>query len=91
MKKIALFIFVSFSLFFISQAAKADGCYLCSGGGYVKYNGDDTFDKRKAAAAQGCQVSGTTSSCSNPKATVGQKDISQPKLARLCPNESKNN
>lgn len=51
--------------------ALADGCYMCSGGGYVAYTGDDTFDKRAAAKAQyGCDVSGTTSSCSGAKGTV---------------------
>ncbi len=48
----------------------ADGCYLCQGGGYVKYTGSDTFDKRKKAEALGCKVNGTTGSCSNPKGTV---------------------
>lgn len=49
----------------------ADGCYLCQEGGYVKYQGDDTFAKRKKAKEQfGCTVSGTTSSCSNSRGTV---------------------
>ncbi|EKD41294.1 MAG: hypothetical protein ACD_73C00773G0001 [uncultured bacterium] len=69
------------SLFFINDA-KADGCYLCSGGGYVAYTGDDTFDKRKKAKEQlSCQVSGTTSSCSNPKGTVSSHFKPNPKLA----------
>lgn len=51
--------------------ARADGCYLCQGGGYVQYTGDDTFEKRKKAEQQfGCKVGGTTSSCSNPQGTV---------------------
>jgi hypothetical protein len=54
-----------------APAAMADGCFLCEGGGYVKYTGDDTFDKRKKAKEKfNCKVSGTTSSCSNPKGTV---------------------
>ena len=52
-------------------SAFADGCFICSGGGYVKYVGDDTFDARKKAEEQfGCQVSGTTSSCNGAKGTV---------------------
>lgn len=67
---------LSLSLFFISLPdALADGCYLCSGGGYVKYTGEDTFDKRKKAKEMfSCIVNGTTSSCSNPKGSVGLKD-----------------
>ena len=54
--------------------AQAGGCYLCSGGGYVQFTGDDTFDKRKKAESQfGCKVSGTTSSCNGAKGTVSQK------------------
>ncbi|MBI2343566.1 MAG: hypothetical protein HYV02_04460 [Deltaproteobacteria bacterium] len=51
--------------------AMADGCYLCEGGGYVTYTGDDTFARRKKAKEQfGCVVVGTTSSCSQSKGTV---------------------
>lgn len=65
----------------IPSLARADGCYLCSGGGYVAYTGDDTFDKRKKAQEQfGCQVSGTTSSCSNPKGTVSSLGSKRSKL-----------
>lgn len=44
----------------------ADGCYICRGqsGTYVKFTGSDTFDKRKAAKNCGCEVGGTTGSCS---------------------------
>jgi len=62
------------TLAFLAPAfvARANGCYMCEGGGYVKYNGDDTFAKRKEAKEKfGCNVSGTTGSCSNPKGTVG--------------------
>ena len=52
----------------------ADGCYTCKGGGYVKYKGDDTFAKRKDAKENfKCEVSGTSSSCSNAKGTVSDK------------------
>ena len=55
---------------FFNKPAFADGCYLCEGGGYVKYKGADTFDKRKKAKSIGCKVTGTTGSCSNPKGSV---------------------
>lgn len=55
----------------LPSVAQADGCYLCSGGGYVQFAGDDTFEKRQKAKSDfGCEVSGTTSSCSNPKGQV---------------------
>ncbi len=50
--------------------AAADGCYLCEGGGYVRYVGEDTWDLRRKAQASGCKVTGTTGSCTNPKALV---------------------
>lgn len=57
-----------------ARLARADGCFLCEGGGYVAFNGEDTFEKRKKAAEQfGCKVSGTTSSCSHPKGTVSAR------------------
>ncbi|MBI4238487.1 MAG: hypothetical protein HY696_08750 [Deltaproteobacteria bacterium] len=56
---------------FSARLARADGCFLCEGGGYVAFTGEDTFEKRKKATEQfGCKVSGTTSSCSHPKGTV---------------------
>lgn len=51
-------------------AALADGCYICEGGGYVQYYGEETFEMRKRAQNAGCKVTGTSSTCSNPKATV---------------------
>lgn len=36
-------------------------CFICKGGSYVCFNGDDTFDKRKKAKGIGCEVSGTSS------------------------------
>ena len=44
--------------------ARADGCYICQGGSYVKYRGEDNWDKRHKAEGCGCKVQGTTSSCS---------------------------
>ena len=45
--------------------AWADGCFICQGqpNTYVKYKGQDTWDKRHKAEACGCKVGGTTSSC----------------------------
>ena len=58
-------------VFTLHLSAGSGGCYLCEGGGYVKYTGSDDYDKRKKAKDQfGCKVSGTTGSCSNPKGTV---------------------
>ena len=51
--------------------ARADGCYICAGGGYARYRGKDTFAKRREAKKKcNCTVTGTTSSCTNPKCTV---------------------
>lgn len=55
--------FVGLMLSFATNV-QADGCYICSGGTYVKYTGSDDQDKRKAAKACGCQVSGTRGDCS---------------------------
>jgi hypothetical protein len=67
-----------------ASPAFADGCFLCEGGGYVAFTGDDTFDKRKKAKEQfGCTVSGTTSSCSNPKGTVSWLPAAQEVYAAL--------
>ncbi len=65
--------------------AYADGCYMCEGGGYVRYRGSDTFAKRKEALKKcKCKVSGTTSSCSNPKCTVSVFGMdARPLLDRL--------
>lgn len=50
----------------------ADGCYLCQGGGYVEFTGDDSFSKRRAAKEKfACVVQGTTSECQRPKGSVG--------------------
>lgn len=75
MKKLVLSVcLVSFlAVLGFSRIAAADGCYMCEGGGYVKYVGDDTFEKRKKAKEQfGCNVSGTTSSCNGEKGTVSK-------------------
>ena len=66
----------------VAPTAMADGCYMCEGGGYVKYTGDDTFEKRKKAQEKfKCKVSGTTGSCSSPKGTVSY-------LAPVVPSET---
>ena len=72
-----------------APAAMADGCFLCQGGGYVKYTGDDTFDKRKKAKEKfDCTVSGTTSSCSNPKGTVSYLAPFAPSKVLVCKAEA---
>lgn len=64
MKKILLTVFaVSLFSFGLSGSAKADGCYICSGGSYVKFSGSDTQEKRKKAKACGCNIGGTRGSC----------------------------
>lgn len=61
--------------------AFADGCFMCEGGGYVKYKGDDTFAKRKEAEEKyDCKVSGTTGSCNQEKGTVGFKTLESKEL-----------
>ncbi len=89
MKKLIFLIVLGTALVHLSPSARADGCYLCSGGGYVKYNGDDTFDKRKQAANIGCQVSGTTSSCSSSKGTVGQNSTESTQSYKVSMTEKK--
>lgn len=71
MKIIISAFFVCGFIFFGISSSYADGCYLCTGGGYVKYEGEDTFDLRKQAKTEfGCEVTGTSSSC-NPNQTKG--------------------
>ena len=68
-----------------APAAMADGCFLCEGGGYVKYTGDDTFEKRKKAKEKfGCKVTGTTGSCSQPKGTVSYRTPVVPSETLVC-------
>ena len=50
-------------LMLTANLAQASGCYICSGGSYVKFSGSDSQAKRKAAKACGCKISGTKSSC----------------------------
>src|SRR3990167_8538713 len=74
--------------------AHADWCYLCQEGGYVKYERDDTFAKRKKAKEQfGCTVSGTTSSCANSRGTVAFTDDASPEKheARWFPQRASSN
>ena len=63
MKKITLILGLVLITSFYAGSSKADGCYICAGGSYVKYSGSDNQDKRKAAKACGCTVSGTRGSC----------------------------
>ncbi|MBX7148581.1 hypothetical protein K1X76_05800 [bacterium] len=70
MKKVLLMLAVGFIVAGYSTLAKADGCYICSGGSYVKYSGDDTQEKRKAAKECGCQVSGTRGECDAANLTI---------------------
>lgn len=60
----------SFLMFGIVSSALADGCYICSGGSYVKYSGSDDQSKRDAAKKCGCTVSGTRSSCDAANLTI---------------------
>ncbi len=67
MKKILLSVTaLSFLLSFVIMTSNSYAgkykCFTCSGGGYVCFNGDDTFPKRKKAKDNfGCNVSGTSS------------------------------
>lgn len=77
MKKIiavSLGCMIGISMLMLGMAVSKDytGCYICSGksGTYVKYKGDDTFDKRKKAKALGCEVGGTSSSCDAANYTI---------------------
>ena len=72
MRALMAFVALVAALAFVPTVpARADGCYLCEGGGYVRYRGSDTFAKRKKAREKcGCKVTGTTSRCTNPKCTV---------------------
>ena len=64
MKKLIFGFLVMMTFAGTSLPALADGCYICSGGSYVKYSGQDNGDKRKAAKQCGCEVSGTRGDCS---------------------------
>lgn len=71
MQKFAAIVFGALIFIGGAEFVRADGCYMCKGGGYVKYRGSDTFKKRKEAKKKcNCTVTGTTSSCANPKCTV---------------------
>ncbi|MBE7438537.1 MAG: hypothetical protein HS115_08800 [Spirochaetales bacterium] len=58
-------ILVLLTLSLMSPSLKADGCYICQGSPntYVKFSGNDSFEKRKEAEKCGCKVGGTTGSC----------------------------
>lgn len=65
MKKFIVFAaLVGIAMLSYVTPAFADGCYICQGGSYVKYTGDDNQDKRKAAKACGCEIGGTRGDCS---------------------------
>ncbi|PIR16575.1 MAG: hypothetical protein COV46_07600 [Deltaproteobacteria bacterium CG11_big_fil_rev_8_21_14_0_20_49_13] len=75
MKKVFLLV-LALALTAPYAVALADGCYMCKDGKYVKYEGDETFAKRKEAKEKfQCDVSGTTGSCqaSQTKGTVSDK------------------
>lgn len=73
MQKLPALIVMLFSMI-ASTPARADGCFLCEGGGYVKFAGDDTFAKRKEALEKfSCKVSGSTGSCTHEKGSVGTR------------------
>ncbi len=67
MKKIvfsAITLIFLFSMAIITTRSLAGryNCYTCRGGGYVCFNGSDTFDKRKKAKDNhACEISGTSS------------------------------
>jgi len=63
MKKLIYLVGFIVATFFFVGTAQADGCYQCQEGGYVKYSGSDNATNRKAAAACGCTINGTRSSC----------------------------
>lgn len=96
MKRLVLSLMCVVALAGIARPAFADGCYICSGGdGYVKYTGEDNQDKRKAAKACGCQVSGTRGDCSaaNLKimCTVENEKDESVKLAQCTETNEKKN
>ncbi|GMT50226.1 MAG: hypothetical protein IEMM0008_1765 [bacterium] len=59
---IALVAFIS-SFYGIPKSVYVDSpCYVCDGGGYVCYKGNDTSDKRKNAKGKyKCKVTGLSS------------------------------
>lgn len=76
MKKLVALLSGLFFLAGVAEIARADGCYICAGGGYARYRGKDTFAKRREAQKKcNCKVTGTTSSCTNPKCTVAVEGL----------------
>lgn len=49
----------------VASQARADGCYICTGGSscgeQCRYGGSDTGDARKACEKRGCKIGGTKS------------------------------
>lgn len=75
-KKFIALVFGLLMIFGGWRQVRADGCYVCKEGGHVRYRGSDTFAKRREAKKKcNCTVTGTTSSCANPKCTVSVVEI----------------
>lgn len=82
MKKLVIVTLAVLGLMLTANLAQAGGCYICSGGSYVKFSGSDSQAKRKAAKACGCKIGGTKSSCdaANNKILCSVKKESKEKL-----------
>ena len=59
----AWLVLVTLGILATPSFARADGCYICGPGTFVRYKGADTWGQRKKAEACGCKVQGTVSSC----------------------------
>ena len=72
-------------IFGFSFQAKADGCFICENGQYVKYRDEETESKKREAAACGCSVVGTISPCkvkdTDIMCTVMNQGVKTEKLA----------
>lgn len=66
---IAAFAFAALGLA-APAVARADGCYVCGPGTFVKYKGSDTWASRHKAEACGCKIQGTVSSCDGVGAKI---------------------
>jgi hypothetical protein len=52
----------------LASPARADGCYLCAGGAtFVRYRGQDTWQKRHQAESCGCRIVAAASRCGGPQ------------------------
>jgi len=90
-KVMIILVVLAFVLVGYSMNAQADGCYICSGGSYVKYSGGDNADKRKAAKACGCKITGTRGSCDagNLKILCSVQGQNEEILKLACPGMDK--